>query len=172
MVSGKRGQAGAFVRSAYARHDGDLRRFLLRRIGNPDDVRELVQEVYLRLLRADLSQVRHPWAYIHRVATHVAHEFHIREKRRRVDFDSEAADAGLDLASRQGDGEAGALVQQQVRDALAGLGPQHLAVLLLERREGLSHDEIAKRLDLSPHTVKKYSVQALARVRESLERQA
>ena len=66
--------------------------------------------------------------------------------------------------------ELGSLTERQVEEALAQLTPNRLAVLLLERRDGLSLRQIAGKLGLSMHTVKKYSVEALAHVRASLEK--
>ena len=42
MSRGPLARARDFVSSAFFQHDGDLRRFLLRRIGNPEDAGELV----------------------------------------------------------------------------------------------------------------------------------
>ncbi|WP_158601746.1 RNA polymerase sigma factor [Solilutibacter pythonis] len=164
-------RAHDFALAALRDHDAELRRYLRRRVNNAQDLGDLVQEVYLRLLRINQEGelVRNPLAYIRGVAAHVASEFGMRERRRRVDFDSDAAERLADAPVRGVTEEAGSFFQHQLRQALAELPPNRLAVLLLERRDGLSHAQIAEKLGLSVHTVKKYSVQALAHVRASLE---
>ena len=166
--------AGGFVEAAVGRFNRQLHAFLRRRVRDAAEVDDLAQEVYLRLLRiADVDAVRNPLSYVYGVAAHVASEFNMRDRRARVVFDSTAADAGLDLEDGQRDGpeaEEGAQMEWEVNAALRQLSPKHLAVLLLERREGLPHAQIAEQLGLSIHTVKKYSVQALAQVRASFER--
>lgn len=118
----------------------------------------------------DIESVRHVLSYIYGVASHVASEFNMRKRQAKVQFDSQTVDAAVDDPMRASFDEGGGFIECQVREALRQLTANRLAVLLLERRDGLSHSEIAERLGLSVHTVKKYSVEALAQVRVSLER--
>lgn len=166
-------RARAFAVAAVETFGRQLHAFLRRRVRDKQDLDDLAQEVYLRLLRVgDVDAVRSPLAYIYGVAGHVASEFNLRERRGQVVFDSDAADAGLEAEGNMhaAAAEGGAQMEWAVNAALRELSAKHLAVLLLERREGLSHAQIAERLDLSVHTVKKYSVQALAQVRASLDK--
>lgn len=166
--------ARKFAVQAVDSYSERLHRFLSRRVRRARDLDDLVQEVYLRLLRVkNVESIRNPLAYIYGVASHVVSEFNMREGKGRVVFDSPTMDGALDVRSRTLAGrrvEVGGFLERHVNEALDGLSSRHLAVLLLERREGLTHAQIAERLGLSVHTVKKYSVQALARVRASLER--
>jgi RNA polymerase sigma factor (sigma-70 family) len=61
-----------------------LRRFLLRRAGLPAaDVEDVGQEVFLRLMRYDTSElIEHPQAYLYKVAANVATEWSIRARNR------------------------------------------------------------------------------------------
>lgn len=155
-------------------YGAQLHRFLKRRVRRPQDLDDLVQEVYLRLLGVkNAGSVRKPLAYIFGVASHVVSEFNMREGKGCVEFDSSTLDQTLEaqsrsLANRHTD--AGGFFERRVSEALGKLPPRYLAVLVLERREGLTHEQIAERLGLSVHTVKKYGVQALARIRASLDR--
>jgi RNA polymerase sigma factor (sigma-70 family) len=167
-------EAHAFAVMAVGQYGRQLHAFLRRRVWRPEELDDLVQEVYLRLLRVDdADKVRNPLAYIYGVAAHVASEFNMRGHKGKVVFDSSAVEASMDEESGYADRpsmEGGAFFERHVSDALRQLSARHLAVLLLERRDGLTHAQIAGKLDLSVHTVKKYSVQALAHVRASLER--
>jgi RNA polymerase sigma-70 factor (ECF subfamily) len=166
--------AREFVARAVDNYSERLHRFLSLRVRRARDLDDLVQEVYLRLLRVkNVDSIRNPLAYIYGVASHVATEFNMREDKGRVVFDSPITDGALDVRSRMLAGrrvEGGGFFERHINEALGRLSSRHLAVLLLERREGLTHAQIAERLGLSVHTVKKYSVQALACVRASMER--
>ncbi|MDN5782297.1 MAG: RNA polymerase sigma factor [Luteimonas sp.] len=164
-------QAREFAASTMHQHGEALQRFLRGRVARPQDLGDLVQEVYLRLLRVRKhDEVLNPLAYVYGIAANVASEFQMRERRDRTVYDSELMQTAADAPAELPDGEGGAYFEHQVNQALAALPPMRLAVLLLERREGLSQPQIAEKLGLSAHTVKKYSVEALAHVRASLQR--
>lgn len=164
-------QAREFAESAIRTHHEDLHRFLRRRVWHAQELDDVMQEVYLRLLRVKNSElVRNPLAYLYGVASHVVREFNLGKHHTRMVFDSDAVDSMMDNPSQSSSTDAGGHFERQVSEALAQLPANRMAVLLLERRDGLSHVEIAQKLGLSVHTVKKYSVEALAHVRASLER--
>ncbi len=64
--------------------------------------------------------------------------------------------------------EASHLIQQ----AIDRLPQQQKMVYRLSREEGLSRNEIAERLDLSPNTVRNHLAKALEMIRQSLQRDA
>jgi RNA polymerase sigma-70 factor (ECF subfamily) len=51
--------------------------------------------------------------------------------------------------------------QALLNEAIEQLPPQRKRVFLLSRQEGLSHNEIAERMNLSPKTVNNHLVEAL-----------
>jgi RNA polymerase sigma factor (sigma-70 family) len=160
----------SFAESALENYHQDLHRFLRRRVARPQDLGDLMQEVYLRMMRVEKSElVRKPLAYIYGVASHVVAEFKIRARNERVIFDSSAAESATNDSPPVGHSDSGGFRERQIEEALAQLSVHRLAVFLLERRDGLSHEEIAQKLGLSVHTIKKYSVEALVRLRASLE---
>ena len=164
-------QAREFAASAIRSYHQDLHRFLRRRVWHAQDLDDVVQEVYLRLLRVKNSEmVRNPLAYLYGVASHVVREFNLGKHHTRMVFDSDAVDSLMDNPEASSSLDSGGHFERQVSEALGQLPANRMAVLLLERRDGLSHAEIAQKLGLSVHTVKKYSVEALAHVRASLER--
>ena len=156
------------VVDAFSRYDKELHRFLLRRLGSARDVADVAQEVYLRLTRLEsLSWVRDPRAYLYGVASHVVLEYRARSQRDPVTYDSEAVESvaedgphtSPDLLAERLD------MQRRLERALSQLAATHLAVLVLHKRDGLSYEEVAAKLQLSVHTVHKYVVQAKAQVR-------
>ena len=145
----------------------DLRRFLAKRRLIEADAKDICQEVFLRLLRFEHSQiVQNPQAYLLRVAANVAHDFRLREARW-----APLETAGLDEV----EGESN--VERQVEDAartlrvqraLAGLPPLMRAALALQSREDLTYEEIAARLGTTRRSVKRAVARGYAALREQL----
>src|SRR5688500_12076954 len=101
-------QASSFAGSVLSRYHRELFRFLLRRLRSREDVQDLAQEVYLRLLRVESgAEIHEPLAYVYRTASNVVTEFRMRKYRegKRVQFDSEAteraAEASADFSADQ-----------------------------------------------------------------------
>jgi RNA polymerase sigma-70 factor (ECF subfamily) len=154
------------------KHGEPLRRFLRTRVRNVADVPDLVQEVFLRLLRVpQYDSIRMPEAYIFTIARHVAQQYRLRSSMtgtsdkledmlaelRAVD----ESDPALEVSAQQ--------CVEQLDQALAGLSPKIQATFLLYRRDGLSMDEISERLGISRPMAKKYLVKALVAFRKRLK---
>ena len=68
-----------FVAAMAARYGSRLRRFLAVHLRNADDVPDLAQEVFLRLLRVEgYESIRSPEAYLFTIASHVIHQHAVR----------------------------------------------------------------------------------------------
>lgn len=149
-------------------HD-DLVRFLARRMGAAADAQDLAQEVYLRLLRADRSDViRQPRSYLLRIAANVLHEWRLKARQ----VHAHASD-DLDALASPDDPEQNALADSRAR-RLAGefdrLPPAVRAALVLQIREGLSYEDIAARMNVTPRMIKRYLLAAYAALRARLPR--
>lgn len=146
-----------------------LVRYLQRRVHKPEDVADLVQEIYKRILKLDDSaEIREPLALLHQIANWVLGDFRRNARRHeRITVDSETVDRRLEeLEDIPPDELADQIdLQQRVQQALAVLPRTHAAVLLLHKRDGLSHEEVATTLNISVHTVRKYMAEANARIR-------
>src|SRR5690606_12788126 len=62
-------------------------------------------------------------------------------------------------------------LENEIEELLDTLSPRQKEVYILSRRNGLSLDEIAERLKISPNTAKNHLVQALKVIRNGLEGQ-
>ena len=70
----------ALVEELATRHGRGLRRFLRSRVRNAADIPDIIQEVFLRLLRVPNHEtIRAPEAYIFTVAHHVAQQHSLRK---------------------------------------------------------------------------------------------
>lgn len=148
-----------------------LRRFLSARLRNAAaDTPDLMQEVFLRLLRIDdHDAIRNPQAYLFTVASHVLHQHLLRESS--VAASVSLAEAMPMLHADEGDPAAEAETDQafeQLGRSLQTQSPRAYATLILSRCDGLSLQEIGDRLGVSRAQVKKYLARALIHVRQEL----
>ena len=159
----------AMRRRTASEYSAELHRYLARRIVRPEDADDLAQEVFLRLMRVQAPErIRKPVAYLFSIAVHLVREFKLRadKEREHVAFDSEAMErAGEMLAAGPAEELAERLdLQQQLARALQRLPRTHRTVLLLVKRDGLSHKEAAQATGLSVNTIERYIVEATAQM--------
>lgn len=165
--------ARALITGLVASHGVKLRRFLLLRVRNAADVPDMLQEVYLRMLRVpNVESIRSPEAYLFTVAQHVVQQHSLRQSAAPPSIELTEmlnsaravpdVDPVLDLDAQQ--------CLEQLQSELDRLPPKLRATFLLHRRDGLSLDEIAERLGTSLPMVKKNLMQALVQLRQRLER--
>jgi RNA polymerase sigma factor (sigma-70 family) len=160
---------GGLAGAAFSEYSSELHRYLARRIARPEDADDLAQEVFLRLMRVEKPErVRKPVAYLFSVASHLIREFKLRSGREHehLTYDSEAVEqAGETLSGGSNDEPAHRLnLERQLARGLMRLPPTHRTVLLLVKRDGMSHEEAAKAAGLSVHTVERYVIEATARM--------
>lgn len=160
----------ALVAALAASHGTQLRHFLSTRVRNSADVPDLVQEVYLRMLRIpDQEAIRSPEAYLFTVAQHVAYQHSIR--RARQSLPTELHDMLVKLAEVPSDPALELSAQQSLKEldqTLQQLSPRERATFLYHRRDGLTLQEIADRLGVSRQMVKKYLARAVLAFRKNL----
>ncbi|WP_353085499.1 sigma-70 family RNA polymerase sigma factor [Stenotrophomonas sp.] len=148
-----------------------LRGFFTRR-GARQDAEDMVQETYLRLLRAHEDQgdaIANPEAYLFTVAQNLAREQAARRRWSMLPIDDlenlttllTGEETVEDVAERE---------QRRTHlQTLLGTLPEHTrAVLVMQYRDGLSYKEIAERLGVSSHMVKKHVVRGLSVCRRAL----
>jgi RNA polymerase sigma-70 factor (ECF subfamily) len=150
-----------------------LAAFIRRRVRQPADASDLTQEVYLRFLRADREElIRNPEAYLYTVAVNLLREQSVLARRwaQSVDASQLPTDPALvnfRTPEEEVDREAR---MSRITALVESLPPKLLAVLVLQYRDGLTYQEIAARLGVTTHTVKKYVMQGLAICRKRLMR--
>jgi RNA polymerase sigma-70 factor (ECF subfamily) len=156
----------AFIERLFARHRNALQAFFYRRIRTKPDAADLAQEVYLRMLRiTETDAIRNPEAYLYTVAANLLKENAVAD-RRQMQF-VEAEDAAQEMSSVDRSLDTSRRIER-LREVLRQLPPKCHAAVLLQYRHDLSYQEIASRLDVSPHMVKKYLSQALSHCRRRM----
>jgi RNA polymerase sigma factor (sigma-70 family) len=160
----------ALLRQTIVLRYDDLRLRLTRSLGSSDLASEVLNEAYVRLHRSDaVSPVQQPESYIFRIALNIATDKR-REERRR------ASQAEILAAIRVDDGppdlsheiEARSEVEALTR-AMSEMPPRRRAILIAARVDGLSHEAIAERFNLSRTMVQKELRRAIGFCLESLQ---
>jgi RNA polymerase sigma factor (sigma-70 family) len=148
---------------------GPLRKFLRGRAAVPAaELDDLAQEVFLRLMRYDRSElVEHPQSYLFKIASNVAAEWSIRWRYARPH------DSGWlgELTDRQEPARTFATeaAEQEVRRAIDRLSVSQRKMLKLHFYDDLSHAEIAERLGATQRSVKRALIKSYVRLRLELD---
>jgi RNA polymerase sigma factor (sigma-70 family) len=159
------------IERLFVHHRTALQAFFYRRLKAKDGAADLVQEVYLRMLRVkDTDAIKNPEGYLFAVAGNLVYEQSVLNRRqpsisendRPADRDDATAPAGfeevLDLDVRVA----------RLREVLAQLPPKCQAAVHMKYQHGLKYEEIARQLDISSHMVQKYLGIALAHCRRRM----
>jgi len=163
----------AFLTAIVRDHGQRLRRYLASRLKSASaDVPDLVQEVYLRLLRMPRHEtIRSPQAYLFTVAHHVLYEHRLGQS-----AIPEAVQITDVLDEMQSEAGGDPLSQAETRQQLEALdkslqevAPRAYATFVLHRRYGFSLDEIAMHFGVSRPMVKKYLAKAVIHCRQRFE---
>lgn len=164
-----------FVTAVEREHGRALRRFLSSRLRHASaDVADIFQEIFLRLLRVkNHDSIQNPQAYLYTVASHVLQQHYLKRsvEPAAAGLDEHAAEIQMDAAT---DPAEEAELQQTIANfghALESLSPRAYATLVMYRCEGLTLEEIGKRLGVSRPMARKYLLRAIAFSDQYLEEQ-
>ena len=143
-------------------HD-ELVKFLVRRTATPADAQDLAQEVYLRLLRVDRSDlVRQPRSYLLRIAANLLHEWRLKARQ------AKPHDGEIDEIEAGENPEQAAVAASRaarIGKELNRLAPPVRLALVLQIRDGLTYEQIATEMNVTPRMVKRYLLTAYAALR-------
>src|SRR5882672_7759269 len=148
----------------------------LRLLGNLDDARDAVQEVFLRLYKylhtLDETRQMEPWLY--RVTVNVCRDFgRKRASSIHVSYEQEVSAGSLGELSSNSDVEGDlALAQEKqiIREALETLSDKERSALVLRDLEGLTTEEVAKVLGSSAVTVRSQISMARVKIKKYRDR--
>lgn len=150
----------------FFRYTARLAPFVTRLLQSDAWSEEIIQDVFLRLWqsRQQLATVEHPGAYLYHMASNRTLDY-IKRNARDVKLQYYAARwlaPAPDHPDRQQDFRE---IDRLLKEAVTRLPAQRGKVYQLVREEGLSHAEIAERLQISKHTVRNHVAEALQEIR-------
>lgn len=151
-------------------HEADLRAFLRRRFPTVQDIDDLVQEAYARLMRArHAGAIAEPRAYLFTTARNIA--FDLFRRQQPVFIEDLAESQRLCVVEEKADAAETASHGKEIElliEAIQALPPRCREVLTLRKLHGLSYRDIATRLGISENTVNAQLAIGLVRCRQFL----
>lgn len=146
-----------------------LYRFAFRLLGDADDAKDVVQEVFIRVWngRANMDQIQNMEAWCMRITKNLSLD-KLRATQRRstqpieVSYDLQQTDATPDIKTEMGES------MQNVSQLIAALPEKQRQIIHLRDVEGYSYNEICDILELDMNQVKVNLFRARNAVREKL----
>ncbi|NLR81185.1 RNA polymerase sigma factor [Chitinophaga eiseniae] len=145
----------------------DIYLFSLKLTKSPDQAKDLAQDIFARLwdMRQHLPEVRNFKAFLYTVSRNLILD-HLRKKVFSVAneeylvtyFDESNYSPHLMTAYKE--------LENTVQEAVRQLPPQLYQVYYLSRVEGLTHEEIGQKMNITRMTSKNYMVRALQFIRK------
>ena len=166
----RRNAADKVMHSLYVNQAKRLVNYLVRRVYDEEDAKELAQEAFARVMHIERQRpIDEPQHYLLRVAANLAIEHRNRQKRSVVDVVEELPEQEDELQSVSLDDQiAGQQALARVGELLQELPPNVQAALILHRRDGYTYDEIALKLGVSKSMVKKYLRKGVSYIQEAM----
>jgi RNA polymerase sigma factor (sigma-70 family) len=159
------------VEQLYECYRAELQKFFLGCTRNAQLVEDLMQELYRCLLEYHPPKVLlKPQSYVIRVAWSVLNDANARAQQQPPSVSCDPVTLDRLAAEHRGnlwfeDGATGLEAAERFERALKRLRPTDSMAIILQRRDGLSYEAIARRMGVSRHTVKKYIGRGLRQLR-------
>ena len=158
------------MKEVYAAYRTFLYQFFLKHVKIPALAEDLAQDVFIKLWmnREHLSDIDNTDAWLYTLARN-----HLTDHYRRLatekkyqqtvwhHMERQSNVVLLDIYKKE--------LEHEIESLLELLSPRQKEVFILSRREGLSLEEIANHLKISPNTAKNHLVHALKVIRNGLE---
>jgi len=142
-----------------------LRAFVSRRVSDPHEVEDLVQEACARLIARSREQLPEaPRAYLFRIAANLIADRHRRTRPMTVLADDQLPP----VRAAQEDRRSLADLQAALETALDELGPKCRTVFVMRRFDERSTSDTARELGISPRMVQKHLIHAITHLYERL----
>jgi RNA polymerase sigma-70 factor (ECF subfamily) len=146
-----------------------VKRFLMGFIKNEEDVQDMAQDIFCHVWehRVTIAKVDSFKAYLFRMARNAVYNYFKLNAIREEHLQQYQREAILtdDLQEKQLYAEELGLLFDI---AIDNMPPQRKQIFKMSRKEGLSNEEISKRLNISKRTVENHITQALANLRKVL----
>lgn len=157
-------------RGVYDFHSEQVYQLAFRFLKDTAWSEEIVQDVFLKLWlnREGLDEQGNIWLYLYVITKRLCLN-KLREVRKSTML-LEQLMRNMEIAGNLSEEQFMAEeLEQRVQHLISRLPKQQQLIFNLSREEGLTHNEIAQKLGLSPNTVKNHMVQALKTLKSTLQ---
>ncbi|QEC78519.1 RNA polymerase sigma-70 factor [Mucilaginibacter ginsenosidivorax] len=167
-----KGNESAFE-TIYHHYNKRLSPFVDKMVRSPELAEEIIQDIFVQLWmnRHLLEEVKHPTSYLFNIATNKTLDYlkKIANNAKLMDkIAYRSTELTNDTEERVIFRESAAIIEM----AVSALPEQRKLIYHLSRNEGLTHEQIAERLNISRNTVKNQLVTALKSIRMFTEKRA
>lgn len=161
------------IHDVYIRHRTELCRYVMNKVNvSNDEAQDIVQAAFVRVIEMDFSEIKNPRALLYKTSYNIAidqkRHSGVRQRHIQAVVDTDAKVVEELSPARIHDGN------RQLRivvEALWGMPKKRRKLLLMNRFDGLSYAEIARRVDLSETVVRKHVTKALIDCQKALQAQ-
>lgn len=137
----------------------------------PELAQDLTQEIFARvwIKRAGLTEVQQFRPWLNTITKNLARDY-LRRKVISPDYEPYLLGFFADISPSAEEELAHRQLQQVMKEAIDQLSPQLKTAFTLSRFQGLTHEQIAREMHISPTTSKSHLVRALASIRSYLKK--
>ena len=157
------------IDQAISRDEPRLRNFIRRRVPDPRDAEDILQDVFYQLVEANrlLMPIEHVTAWLFSVARNRITDFFRRKRPERLEFEDllPSPDAGPDAVYER------LMLFEALEDALAALPAEQRDVFIRHEIDGQSFKDIAAETGVNVNTLLSRKRYAILRLRELLRNQ-
>ncbi len=157
----------------YHHYNKRLAPFVDKMVRSPELAEEIVQDIFVQLWlnRRLLANVSHPTSYLFNIATNKTLDY-LKKIANNVKLMDRIATRSTEYTNETEERIIFRESAEIIEMAVAALPAQRKLIYHLSRSEGLTHEQIAERLNISRHTVKNQMVNALKSIRTFAEKRA
>jgi len=163
----------SFAAECYKRFNVELTRFLGKAVSKKNDLQDLSQEIYLRVLRVkNPDLILSPRSYLYKIAIHVIDEWRnsSREQYTHISDKPTIMDQPPELLSKYTPNQpTEPALAIELGNALNSLPQIYAQTILMKWHYGMNYQEIAAELNVTERQVKRYIVKGYAALRIKLE---
>lgn len=143
----------------------------VRLMKSPDLAQDLTQEIFTRvwIKRTSLSAVQQFRPWLNTITKNLARDY-LRKKVIAPEYEPYLLGFFADLSPSAEEELAHRQLQHLMKEAIEQLSPQLKTAFTLSRFKGLTHEQIAAEMHISPTTSKSHLVRALASIRSYLQK--
>ena len=143
----------------------------LKMLKSETEAEEIVQDVFLSIwmAKAILDTINDPEAYLFTI-TYNTINTHLKKASRNRQFIDKVIEHLTDVQNTTEDTVIAHETEKLIDVAIHRLPPQQKTIYQLSRQEGLSYDEIAKRMNISRNTVRNHLAEAMKTIRVFLKK--
>jgi RNA polymerase sigma-70 factor, ECF subfamily len=144
------------LENTYRRYFPMIREKCRRVLHDPGEAEDVAQEAFIKLWQARLTTTdeKQTSAWIYKTSTRLAID-RLRQRSQRERLATQAADHRSPSAASSPSSEAMMQTRQELAGLASSIAPDELAVAILRRVDGLSHEEVAEVLGVSARTVRR-----------------